>query len=64
MNILAFALSLMLVIAATLAGAYITHEKVMQTEKNFIVYEIFSDCVSKNDKAVCQHILTRLKKGT
>lgn len=60
MNFVSTTFALIIVIAFTLALAFFAHTKITETENEFIVYKIYVDCIDKNDKQVCQHILSKL----
>lgn len=57
MRFLGFAIGTMTIIAMTLFGGYMVHEKIMNTELRFKKLDTYIKCVDLNEKDTCKFIL-------
>ena len=56
-NFLSTSIVILLVMALTLGGGFVVHERIVKNELSFQQYRLYISCVDKNVKETCKFIL-------
>jgi hypothetical protein len=56
-NFLSTSIVILLVMALTLGGGFVVHERIVKNELSFQKYQLYIVCVDQNEKQTCKFIL-------
>ena len=56
-NFLSTSIVILLVMALTLGGGFVVHERIVKNELSFQKYRLYIACVDQNEKQTCKFIL-------
>ena len=56
-NFLSTSIVILLVMALTLGGGFVVHERIVKNELSFQKYRLYISCVDQNEKQTCKFIL-------
>ena len=56
-NFLSTSIVILLVMALTLGGGFVVHERIVKNELSFQKYQLYIVCVDQNAKEMCKFIL-------